>query len=213
MAETQNPEQEYNSIQKKISDLKSQLAAVEGMRKSREEEAAPIKTFLSWEASDRVFFDRSRGWYVGVSLLFMLGIAFAALTEELLLIVVLIGLMFLVYLSSTIKPQLVKHEITNKGIKSGKDIWQWNEIKGFWIGKRGKYDILFVDLEGVKTPNRIMLILGSVDPREVVETLIRHATYLNKKQIGEDLVNVFTLGNYKPVTDFLEEKKESKKSS
>jgi hypothetical protein len=204
MAETVNAEKEYDQIQQKIADLKSQLLAVEDMRKSREEEAAPLKTLISWEAPDRIFDERSRSWFVVVSFIFMVGIAFAAVTKELLLIVAMIGLMFLIYLSSTIKPQLVKHEITNKGIKSGKDIWQWNEIKGFWLGRRGKHDILFIDLEGVKTPNRLMLLLGTANPKQIVELLIRHVSYLNKKQIGEDLINVFTLGTYRPITDFVE---------
>jgi hypothetical protein len=188
--------------------LQSQLESAEALQKIKQEQAQPLKTLLSWEAPSRIFFERSRAWYVIVSFLFMLGIAFATLTKEPLLIVALIALMFLIYLSSTIKPHLIKHEITNKGIKSNKEIWQWSEIKGFWMSKRGKYDVLIVDLRKDITPNRIMLILGTADPEQVVKLLLRHSClYLNKKQIGEDFINVFTLGSYRPVTDFVDTEK------
>lgn len=196
---------DYDKIRQKIEELQAQLAQVEQVKQLKAEVAEPIKTIVTWEAPDRVFFERSRLFYVVVSLIFIIAIAIAALLQEILLIIAIIALMFLVYLSSTIKPALVKHEITNKGIKSANSIWLWKEIKGFWLSRRGNFNILLIDLVETATPNRLMLLLGTTDPQAIVKLLIRHIPYLNKQQIGEDFINVFTLGEYQPVTRYLEE--------
>lgn len=197
---------EYEQIQKKIEELQAQLAQAEQQKQIRSEEAEPLKTIVAWEAPDRVYFPHTRMFYVVISLIFMLAITIAALLQEILLIIALIALMFLVYVSSIIKPTLVRHEITNKGIKSGNNIWVWKEIKGFWISKRGNYNILMIDLLADTVPNRLMLLLGTTDPKEMTKLLIRHITYLSKSQIREDFINVFTLGQYQTVTNFLDEK-------
>jgi hypothetical protein len=197
----------YDEIKRKIQNLQAQLESVEEEEEVRRLEKQPLTTLMEWEAPDRIRNQRGRGYYVTISLVFMLAIAFATITEEILLVVALIALLALIYISSSLKPGLVRHEITNKGIKTGSDIWAWNEIRGFWISKRGGFDVLFVDLNKQVAQDRLMLILSTKDPKEIVKVLIKHTTYLNRSQIKEDIVNVFTLGTYQPITRFEEDKK------
>ncbi|MFW5702675.1 MAG: hypothetical protein ACOCXP_01780 [Candidatus Dojkabacteria bacterium] len=190
-----------------LEELQAKLQTAEEQQRIKQEEAAPLRVILEWEAPERIFENRSKVWYLLVTLGFIVAIAFAAVTQEILLIIALIALMFLVYLNSTIEPKLVNHEITNKGIKSGEDIWLWSDIKGVWIGKRGKHDVLNVDLaDGVKrSNNRLMLLLGVANPEEIVRELIKHITYLNRNQVDQDFIAVFTHGDYQPITVYIPE--------
>jgi len=196
---------EISELESRLTNLKTQLEISTQLEKAKQQESKPLETILKWEAPNRIFSEKGRRWYVIVSFLFMLGIVASALTKELLLIIVIIALMMLVYLANSIKPTLVVHEITNKGIRSGNDLWLWKNINGFWIAKRDQHLIVFLNLIDLTTHNRIMLLLGTEKPAEVVKILIRHISYLPRKDIGEDLINIFTLGEYQSLSKYLED--------
>lgn len=194
-----------SDIKLKLQSLQAQLDQAEKSAEVRKLEAAPLQTILRWDAPNRVYVERGRPWYVTISFLFMVAIAFAAITKEPLLILALLALMALVYVSASIKPKLVGHEITNKGIRTNNQLYQWRSIEGFWISRRAGQQILIVDLRGNVNPNRILLLIGSADPVKILEILNKHIPYLTRKEIGEDIVNIFTLGEYEPITKFLPE--------
>lgn len=202
-----NPEGKLDELKSKITELQQQINAAESVVKTKEEEKAPLKTLYSWEAPNRVHADRSNLWYAIVSLGFMLTIAFAALSKDIMLVLVIVVLMFLVYLSNVIKPQIVTHEITNKGIKSGSNIWLWHNIDGFWLSKRGKQMLLILDLNVKNSPSRVILLVGTGDYQQILKLLLKHIPYFSRKEVQEDLINIFTIGEYIPLTQFIDAKK------
>ena len=199
-----DPKKELEAMKERMESLQEKIALAEKSRQTKLEKSQPLKTTYKWEAPDRVYSKKGRLWFSIISLFFILGIGFAAITQEILLIIIFILILFLIYLSNSIKPQLTKHEITNKGIKSGKEIWIWRNIDGFWISRRGEHLILIIDLALDISPDRIMLLVGSADPRKIVEILIEFIPYMNRKQISEDIINTFTTGSYLPLTHWLE---------
>lgn len=194
--------QQENSLR-----IKGQLANLELEEMAMAEEAAPLQTIFSWEAPDRVYSEKSRGWFTGVSLIFMLCIAAAALLQETLLVFAIVTLMVVVYLSNVIKPLLVKHEITNKGIFTGNQLYIWQDIQGFWVGKRGDHYLLMVDLNEAKKPNRLIMLLGTTDPKLPIRKLFPHIPYLTKNQVSEDFINTFTIGTYLPISDWMNQER------
>jgi len=191
-----------------LETLQAKLALAEANAQIASEEAALLESLHRWEAPNRLFKERSRGYYVGISLIAVLVIAFGALAREILLIFVTIGVLVLLYVSSTVKPRIIQHEITNKGIRSGSQLYTWKNILGFWTSRRDGQLLLIVDLVQTFTPNRVILLMGSGDPRTIVKTLIRHSAYLNQKQASVDIVNVFTVGEYLPITAWVEKQVE-----
>lgn len=191
-------------MREQMLGLQKQIQQAEDEVRLKQSEAGLLETELSWEAPNRVYVERGRSYYVLISLIGVLVIGFAALAREILLIFVTISILVLLYLAANVKPKLVKHELTNKGVKTAQQLYSWKNITGFWIGKRADQLILVIDLELTFTPNRLILLVGAANPRKLVELMIKHIPYLPRKQINIDIVNAFTLGEYMPITTWIE---------
>lgn len=202
-----------NFTQKKAEELKSQLQniqsqlqVIEAQEEQKYKNEGPGETLLQWEAPERVVTPKSRIWYVLVSFGFVLAIAFAVLTQDWLLILVLVALMALIYVSNNYHPKIIEHEVSSKGIVTGGNLYPWRNVDGFWISKKGKYHQLIVDLDRSVTPNRLILPLGQTTTKTVVETVERFAPYFNKVEIGQDILNLFSTGEYVPLSHIVLDK-------
>jgi hypothetical protein len=193
----------YEELKARLAELQQKLGEAEALETAKKLAAAPLTTLYSWEGPDRLYSSKSRIWYTLVSLAFIAGIGFAVVTQELLLVVVLLAVLGLVYLSSVVKPNIVGHEITNKGLKTAGRIYYWSKMRGFWFTSRGGQLMLMIDLEMQANPNRIIIPLGIGSPRKLLSLLMPHIPYLNRNDIGEDLINIFTLGTYQPITRWI----------
>ncbi len=210
MPENQKPD--VNELKAKLDSLQEQIKQAEDAQSQTEISQAPMETIFTWEAPERVVTQHSRPWYLVVAIVFLVAILFATLIKEPLLIAALIALMILIFISTTIKPKIVKNEITNKGIRSGNKIWNWGITEGFWLSTRGKHTLLIMNLEEKQVPNRVILLLGAENPKKLVSILVNYLNYVPRKDIGEDIINIFTLGEYVPLSEFidLEEKEPSR---
>lgn len=197
MPEDQKPD--VNELKLKLDSLQEQIKQARAAKSQ-----APMETIFSWEAPERVVTEHSRAWYLVVTFIFLGAILFATLIKEPLLIAALIALMILIFISTTIKPQIVKNEITTKGIRSGNKIWNWSIVEGFWLATRGKHTLLIMNLEEKQVPNRTILLLGAEDPKRLVSILVKYLPYIPRKEIGEDIINIFTLGEYIPLSEFID---------
>jgi hypothetical protein len=202
MATAQDP-QNYDQLQEKLQNLQQQLRDLELSKAAKAEEAKPLYTVFSWEGPDRIVEPKTRAWYVTVGLLFMVGVVFATLVREILLMIALIAVMTLVFLAQVVKPSLVKHEITNKGLRTDDKIFYWNLISGFWISRRGRQYLLVVHVNQPDSPSRLMLPLGGADPAKLIQTLLPHANYLNQNEVAENFINIFSLGEYQQLSNWI----------
>lgn len=160
----------------------------------------PYQTLYKWTAPSRVFVERSGTFYGLISLASVVIIALAAATQQYLLIVVTIAVMILLYVSSTVKPQILEHEITNRGVRLGQQLYSWKNIEGFWLSERAGQLILVIDLAPNFVPNRILVLVGSGDVRKIVTELLQNSPYVSPRAAGIDLVSTFTYGKYLPIS-------------
>ncbi len=197
-----NPEQ-LDQIRTKIELLKQDLALAEQIQRDRELEIAPLQSIYTWEAPNRVYSEKNANWYGIVSLVFIIGIAVAVVTQEYLLVIALISLMILLYISNTIPPKIIEHEITNKGLRTNNTLYTWDRLRGFWFSRRNKQLLLIVDLNPKDNPNRLLMLVGTGNPSELAKYLLKHAPYLQKGETGEDIISAFTLGDYARLDEFI----------
>jgi|GEM_PF-4135548 len=196
-----------SSVRMKIASLQEQLGDLESENKAMETELKPLTTLFSWQSAERAYTEHSKTWYLVVTLLFMLGIVAAALLKEMFLILALIATMILIFLSTSIKPNIATHEVTNKGIQTGAKLFKWEMLKGVWISKLGQAYQLVIDLEQPASPDRLIVQMGIVDPHKLLKILLDHTTYVPQKDINLDIISVFTLGEYLPITTWMEDEK------
>lgn len=132
-----------------------------------------IEILAQWKAPSRVFVTRSRNFWVNaLSIAALFGLIFIFI-QEWFLILAIGGLIFVVYVYSTVKPDEIELKITNRGfIYSGKE-YRFEELTQFW----------FSDNKGNKTlnlatvamaPGRLEILLGDQEEKEIREILSQY---------------------------------------
>lgn len=149
----------------------------------------PLKIFLQWESPIRPFKKREREFYTTAGSIIFLVCIILLFIKEFLLIMVLISLAFFLYILNTVKPEKVRHEISNKGIKTGTlstpqtaqpeqansngKLIFWDQLGRFWFDKQWDDEILYIEnYSGF--PSRLMILLGEVKKQDIEKILSQY---------------------------------------
>jgi len=130
----------------------------------------PLKVMLEWQAPARPFRKKSREAITTIgAILILIGIILIFL-KEWFLIAVIIALAFFFYILSTVKPEIILHKITNKGIITGDKDYPYDQLVRFWFDKEVDQETLFVD--GFERFNfRLMLLLDNKSREQLKKVL------------------------------------------
>jgi hypothetical protein len=171
----------------------------------------------SWSAPERYWTKREKSWYLWYSLLFVVLIFLSALTEQYFLILALIALLLLLFAQAAIPPTILKHEITNRGIKVFDSFFKWQDIDHFWITEKvdggifarlnkrhDKYKLVNFDLPK-KNPPRISLLINSADEEMVVSTLLEYIPYADAEETSDDFLSRLIYGSHVPFKHYAPE--------
>lgn len=209
MEKEQNAPQ-IQDLRQQIDYLEEQIRAAEQAANAQLEAAGPLKTVYKWKAPDRIYSPKGKQWYTTVALISVIIVAYAALTANYFLILTIIMLLMLLYALNNFPPNIVEHEITNKGINVFEKFYTWNNLLNFWVTRRaGQYVINIVLVEG--NVNRIILLVGKGDAKRIVGELVKYVDYLNPGATTQDFITRFTEGQHIPLTRFLDLYEESKR--
>lgn len=147
-----------------------------------EQKVNPIK----WRAPSRPFKPRNKKYFttIGVTIL-VLGLILI-LVREFLLIGVIIALAFVSYALATVKPEEVEHEVTDEGVKTGKDTYKWEDLTGFFFSEQWGFEMVNFNTKK-KFPGRLMLLLGNQPKEELEKFAVKYITKNEapKKGFGE----------------------------
>ncbi|NMB57322.1 hypothetical protein GYA19_05320, partial [Candidatus Beckwithbacteria bacterium] len=145
-----------------------------------------IKTqvLFSWKALSRPFKVRTREFYTTAgSIIFLLCIIFIFL-KEFLLVMAIIAFSFFVYILSTVKPEEVENQITNKGIFNAGKLYFWDQLGRFWFGDSYDSRVLFIEnFEGL--PPRLILLINHKDEENITTILKKYL--INQKPTKSQL--------------------------
>lgn len=209
MATKENPPQ-INDLREQIDYLETQIRNAEMAASQRLEGAAPIQALYKWKAPERIHERKQRPWYIGIALIVIFVIMYAALTANYMLIVAMIMLLMLLYALNAFPPKIIEHEITNKGLNVFGQLYLWNRIEGFWVSQRGKSLVINIDLVERRV-KRMILLVGEGDAKRIVRELVMRIDYINPGATRQDLLSKLTEGKHLPLTDFLDVFEESEK--
>jgi hypothetical protein len=151
------------------------------------EEQAPMRLLYEWKAPERVYTQRTRKWYVGVAVIAMLIIAYSALTANVVLIFLVIAMMLVIYSLASIPPHEITNKITNKGLNVFDNLYIWRNFIYFWVTKRGNEHVIHLEFKEKYTDvyyQRMILLTGKGDLKQIVFELLKHIDYLNSGSGG-----------------------------
>ena len=134
------------------------------------EEPKEERVLVSWRAPGRPFKRRDKEYYTTIGAIVVLVAIILLFLKEWLLIAVMIALAFVAYVLASVPPEETKHELTNRGVRTGNKLYKWQELWRFWLEEKWKQKMLVVETR-VKFPRRLLLMLGEADEELVKRTL------------------------------------------
>jgi hypothetical protein len=195
-----------NKNTEEIDKLKTQIAELENKldnKEKKEEELVPTEIYASWSAPSRVFVARDRAWFLKNAAVFLVIILLLAFLQEIVLIVVLVALLALIYVLSTVPPELATHEISNKGIKSFDKTYYWKNLKEFWLTNKQGFSVLNVTTD-LRFPGRLVMIVDPSDEKNITEILLKRIPYMElPENKGQDWLSKRSDGIYKHKEEIL----------
>ena len=168
------------------------------------EEPKEERVLVSWRAAGRPFKRRDREYYTTIGAIVFLVAIILLFLKEWLLIAVMIALAFVAYVLASVPPEETKHELTNKGIRTGEKLYRWQELWRFWIEEKWRQKMLVVETR-YKFPRRLLLMLGEAD-EELVKRTLKEYLFLEKPEptfmdkASEWLVEKVPLESEEPAT-------------
>lgn len=197
-------EKNKEKLEEEIAKLDQEINRSKNYQKALEKEREVINIVYEWKAPERVFENKSRSWYVSVAVIATVVIIFSALINNFILIIAIIALLVLMYALNSIPPQIVTHQITNKGLNIFDELIIWKNIKLFWITQRGEHTLINLSIQGPKDelPYKSILLKGDADVDLIVNYLVQYVDYAGAKEIPLNFITKILDGEYKPLVEF-----------
>lgn len=134
------------------------------------------KVLLQWKSLSRPYKKRGKEFYSTIAAFVFLLTIILAFFKEFLAILAIWAMGFFAYAISATRPEMVEHEITSRGVKTGKNKHRWGELLRFWFEEKWENKILMIETARA-FPGRLMLLLGDTKSEEIEKILVRKIAY------------------------------------
>ena len=155
----------------------------------------PQRTVLRWNAYEHEHVPRGKDWYWALGI-----VAVSAALTSILFHNVLFALLILIAagilgMLANVPPDLVRFEISDRGIRIGDTMHRFEEIISFWVEEEGghAHPLLLIDTVKLMSPN-LVIPLENIDPHVVRTYLREHAEEVPMKEpIAHKILEFFGL--------------------
>lgn len=137
------------------------------------------KDLVTWIAPARPFKRRDKQFYVTTISIAGMVCLILFLAEGAMPVILIISLIFLYYVMSTVAPEDIEYKITNKGVKVGGRLTEWQSLGRFWFSRRFDSDLIVFETRMI--PNRMELVIKSEIKGEIEKNL---KDYLVEEEIS-----------------------------
>jgi hypothetical protein len=168
------------------------------VRKSR-----AIDLEFTWTVPERQWEPKTQVWYLSYAALFLLLILIAAKLGYPILIVALIAFMFLWFIQGTMKPWMITHKITTRGLYTNGQLYHWEDIETFWFGQKKKQLFLYFDLKKDMKESRLVLLVKEGDDEKIFDILMPKLKYADPQAAGYNIFAQMIYGKYLPIAHYL----------
>lgn len=129
---------------------------------------------LEWNSPSRVFKKRDKEYYKNVLAIAFLLAIILVFAQEYMLILAIFGILFFVYVLSSVPPDTVRHRITKLGIESAGHFYKWDMIAEFWFDEQwGQRMVVLQPYVGV----RAIMLLGEASEDRVRHLVSEHVPF------------------------------------
>lgn len=171
---------------RELSDSEEKNENFEAEETEEQEIINPASVIYKWRAPEHEVTEKDKRWYLWIGLILSGIVIYAILTDSLVMAItfILIGMVGYIIVNKT--PRIVNFYITDDGVIADKEIYEFENIKSFWI---------FYEEEGpmvvsLYLKSKIMpfahIPLGDEDPTVIREILMRYIEEVKQKPSAVD---------------------------
>lgn len=91
------------------------------------------RTLISWTFPELPRYNRTRRWYVGMSVLGVALLAWSFYDRNLLFAIIVLLVLAIVFFQSRREPNTLTTNVTEDGLEIGRDFFSYDDIAKFWI--------------------------------------------------------------------------------
>jgi len=146
----------------------------------------PSAILYKWRAPEHEIVEKDKRWYLWIGLILAGIVTYAIFTDSLVMAITFILIGMVGYIIINKEPRVITFYITDDGVIADKEIYEFENIKSFWI---------FYESEGLKSvslhlKSKIMpyvhIPLGEEDPTVVREILLEYIEEIKQKPSAVD---------------------------
>ncbi len=144
---------------------------------------------LEWTAAEFKYYKKNKKWFFFLFLIGFILVIIAILSKNFLFALGVIISCFVIYLYANKKPKKIKFALKGNGIKVGKQLYLYENLRSFWINYHPPH-IKELSLRSKKSlVPYIKIPLGNQNPVEVRRFLLK---YLPEKEHEESIIDNWT---------------------
>jgi hypothetical protein len=137
------------------------------------QQPVPEQEIFSWQSPSRLYKKRTREFYTTVGAIVLLLSIILIFAKEFLLVAVIFASAFVTYVLSSVEPETVEHQLTNKGIRTAKKMYPWQLLGRFWFEEKWKQTMVKIELP-YQFPGEILMLVGQANKDEIEEILLQY---------------------------------------
>lgn len=136
-------------------------------------EKQPKNVRLSWRGFEFEATEKDQKWYLTISAILIAIIAYAIFTNGLVMAItfILIGVVGYIYIKK--EPRILDFMITRDGIIAGREVYDFDNIKSFWIFYEEDLRVVSFHMESYLMPY-IHIPIHNQDPLEIRKILLEY---------------------------------------
>lgn len=149
------------------------------------------KTLLGWQAPEFEVYEKDNRWFAYLSLILIAIIGYAVYSNSLIMAIVFILIGVILYIQLHKEPAIIDFAITTDGVIAGKEIFEYENIRSFWIFYNPPYEkYLSLHTRGHLVPF-IHIAIDDHNPVELRAILIKYIPEIKQEPGMVDVLERF----------------------
>lgn len=142
----------------------------------------PQRTILRWSAYEHEHVPRGGDWFWALGIVAVSAALTSILFHDILFAILILIAAGILAMLANVPPDLVRFEISDRGVRVGDTMHRYEEILSFWVEEEhGDRPMLLVDTTKFMAPN-LIIPLENIDPHVVRHYLRAHAEEVPMKE-------------------------------
>ena len=142
----------------------------------------PEKTILRWDAYEHEHIERGNDWFWALGVVTVCVILTSILFHNTLFAVLVLVAAATIGMLAQVPPEIVEFEISERGIRVGKELHRYDEIISFWVEDENvENPLLLVDTTKFMAPN-LIIPLENIEAEAVRNFLKEYSTEVPMKE-------------------------------